>query len=151
MKIVVLPGVGYHKESDAEFLETLHFVETMQFADGHVFTYSPRPGTAAARMPDQVPFSIRKERNTQMRTVLAKSGVSFRNGFVGQTLPVLWEHTNIFSSEKWQISGLTDNNLRVHAAVPERLWNEITPVKMTGIMKDGLWGEIRNGADYDRK
>jgi len=142
---------GFPGESEAEYLESLHFVESMQFADGHVFTYSPRPGTAAERLPDQVPFTIRKERNTRMRSVLAKSGVSFRNGFVGQTLPVLWEHTNIFSAEKWQISGLTDNNVRVHAALPQRLWNEITPVKVTGTTRDGLWGEISNGANDDRK
>ena len=135
---------GFPGESDGEFLETLHWVESMQFANGHVFTFSPRPGTAATRMPDHVPFSIRKARNTRLRTLLTEAAISFRKRYVGQTLPVLWEHTNIFSAGNWHLSGLTDNYIRVNAAVPERLWNTITSVKVTGTTRDGLCGVASN-------
>ncbi|HES58098.1 MAG TPA: MiaB/RimO family radical SAM methylthiotransferase, partial [Firmicutes bacterium] len=62
---------GFPGESQAEFEESLAFVRAMNFAGGHVFTYSARPGTAAARMPDQVPHPQRKTRNARLRAVLA--------------------------------------------------------------------------------
>ncbi len=81
---------GFPGESQAEFSESLEFVQSMQFAGGHVFTYSARPGTAAARMPAQVPHEQRKERNTQMRAILELAQQHYQSGFLGQVLPVLW-------------------------------------------------------------
>src|SRR5512140_2719374 len=65
--------VGFPGETEAEFSETLEFTKSMNFAGGHVFTYSARPGTPAARMQAQVRHEVRKERNTAMRIVLEES------------------------------------------------------------------------------
>ncbi len=65
---------GFPGESEDEFAESLAFVRSMRFAGGHVFTFSPRPGTAAARYQDQVPMAVRKERNALLRSVLAEFG-----------------------------------------------------------------------------
>jgi threonylcarbamoyladenosine tRNA methylthiotransferase MtaB len=135
--------VGFPGESDAEFKESLDFVREMHFARGHVFRYSARPGTAAARMPDQVLPPLRKERNAIMRTILAESEVAYKEEYIGQVLPVLWEATTDCNPEGWQMSGLTDNYLRVHALVPEPLWNQITPVRMEKREGNGLSGLIR--------
>jgi threonylcarbamoyladenosine tRNA methylthiotransferase MtaB len=134
--------VGFPGESDAEFAESLRFVEAMEFAGGHVFAYSPRPGTAAARMPAQVDSAARKERSAQMRALLAQSEERYRRRFLGQVLPVLWESAAELGPRGWRMNGLSDNFLRVHAYAGERLWNQITPVRLTAIQGGQLYGEI---------
>ncbi len=133
---------GFPGESESEFAESLAFVTDMHFAGGHVFTYSARPGTAAARMPEQVPHAIRKERNARMRAVLARSALQYQIGFVGKVIPVLWESAMAFGSDGWTMSGLTDNYLRVNAHAPRHLWNQITPVRLDEIEGDHLQGSI---------
>lgn len=133
---------GFPGESQAEFEESLVFVKTMHFAGGHVFTYSPRPGTAAARMPDQVAQEVRKERNALMRTALRVSEQNYRAAFIGQVLPVLWESASALDDQGWSVSGLTDNYLRVQAYTPRQLWNEITPVRLIAPSTDGLRGQL---------
>lgn len=134
--------VGFPGESDSEFEESLAFVRQMNFAGGHVFTYSARPGTAAANMAGQVPHALRKERNTRMRAVLAETAQRYRQQFVGAQLEVLWESTTKLGPKTWTLRGLSDNYLRVTAEAPKRMWNQITPVQLTGLEGDGLVGQI---------
>lgn len=135
---------GFPGETETEFAESLIFVRRMNFAGGHVFTYSARPGTAAAKMPDQVPHAIRKERNAAMRTIFEQSAANYRSRFVGGSLSVLWESASPLDPELWQMSGLSDNYLRVMAQAPQQLWNQISPVRLTGIAEGGLVGKIEN-------
>jgi threonylcarbamoyladenosine tRNA methylthiotransferase MtaB len=135
--------VGFPGEDEAEFDESLDFVQSMSFAGGHVFTYSARSGTAAARMPGQVPHPIRKDRNARMRAVLAKSAQAYRLSFLGKSLPVLWENATKLGPETWDMQGLTDNYMRVYASAPRHLWNTITAVELTGLNHEGFSGEIR--------
>lgn len=134
--------VGFPGESEEEFAESLNFVEEMAFAGGHVFTYSARPGTAAARMPNQTPHALRKERSAQMRQVLSQAAQEYGRAFVGEVLPVLWESASALGPDGWQVSGLTDNYLRVKATAPERLWNQITPVRLTSLEEGEFSGEL---------
>ena len=135
--------VGFPGESEAEYAASLDFVAAMQFAGGHVFSYSARPGTAAARMPAQVPHLLRKERNAQMRAVLAESALRYQNSFLGVVLPVLWESATALGPEGWQVSGLTDNYLRVSARAPQSCWNRITPVRLLAQGTDSLLGQLQ--------
>lgn len=123
--------VGFPGESETEFTESLDFVRSAGFSGGHVFTYSARPGTAAASMPDQVPVQIRKERNARMREVLEESATAYQARFLGKTLEVLWESAASYGPQGWQMSGLSDNYLRINAHAPQQLWNQITPVHLT--------------------
>jgi threonylcarbamoyladenosine tRNA methylthiotransferase MtaB len=134
---------GFPGESEAEFQESLAFVRRLHFAGGHVFTYSARPGTAAARQPDQVPHILRKERNARMRAVFAEDSQRYQSAFIGQVLPVLWESASGPGAQGWEMSGLTGNYLRVHAQAPRSLWNEITPVRLSSATADGLSGQIQ--------
>lgn len=134
--------VGFPGEDEAEFENSLAFVRSMNFAGGHVFTYSARAGTAAARMPGQVSHRIRKHRNSQMRAVLTETGHSYRRSFLGHKLPVLWESATRLGPDSWDMQGLTDNYLRVYASAPRHIWNTITPVKLTRESGEGLLGEI---------
>jgi threonylcarbamoyladenosine tRNA methylthiotransferase MtaB len=134
--------VGFPGESDAEFAESLAFILQMQFSGGHVFTYSSRPGTVAARMPNQVPHQIRKERNAVMRATLANSALEYKKRFLDRIIPVLWESANPFGSSSWQLRGLTDNYLRVSTIAPNNLWNQITPAHLTSLSEDGFFGHL---------
>jgi threonylcarbamoyladenosine tRNA methylthiotransferase MtaB len=134
---------GFPGETESEFLESLDFVRQMRFAGGHVFTYSSRPGTAAARMPDQVPMAMRKERNARMRAIFAQAADDYQSCFIGKVLPVLWESATGLGPQGWEMSGLTGNYLRVRAHTPRGLWNEITPVRLSGARPDGLTGQIQ--------
>lgn len=135
--------VGFPGESQEEFAESLAFVSQMGFSGGHVFTYSARPGTAAAKLPNQVPFALRKERNAQMRVLLTESASVYQGNFIGRTLPVLWESATALGPDGWHLNGITDNYLRVNAHAPQKLWNQITPVHLTAIDTNGFQGHLQ--------
>ena len=134
--------VGFPGEGESEFAETLAFVERMEFAGGHVFTFSPRPGTAAAGFSDPVPLPARKERNAILRAALAESGLRYRQRFIGTTRFVLWESSIPSTGEGWVLEGLTDNYLRVSAHSRQRLWNQLSAVRLEQATEGGLLGQI---------
>ncbi len=131
---------GFPGETEAEFRESIDFVDEIGFAGGHAFTYSPRPGTGAARMPDQVPPQVRKDRNAWYRELFERCSFGYRRRFVGRQLPVLWESTTQLDETGWQMSGLTGNYLRVTATALRPMWNEISPVLLQSVQGDGLSG-----------
>ena len=121
--------VGFPGESESEFRASLDFVHGMKFAGGHVFSYSLRPGTAAEKLPDQLPSNIKKARSTEMREAFAQSAIRYREQFVGKELSVLWEKS-IQANGFWTVSGLSDNYLRVEAISKKDLYNQITQAKI---------------------
>jgi threonylcarbamoyladenosine tRNA methylthiotransferase MtaB len=133
---------GFPGETDAEFNETLDFIHEIEFAGGHVFTYSARPGTPAARMKHQVPHAIRKQRNHVLREVFSKEATRYRQKIIGRTLPVLWESVTQVSDSGWQLEGWSGNYIRVTANAPEPCWNQINNVKLIKTTMDGMTGEI---------
>jgi threonylcarbamoyladenosine tRNA methylthiotransferase MtaB len=133
---------GFPGETVQEFDETLEFVRQMEFAAGHVFTYSARPGTAAARMPGQVLGTIRRQRGAALRSLLAESSLRYRQPYVGTEAGVLWESTDSYGPDGWRLHGLTGNYLRVTVLAPERLWNQISRVRLTGLNTEGLDGVL---------
>ena len=78
--------VGFPGETDAEFDETRRMVEELPFTYLHVFTYSARPGTPAARMPDQVPVQVARERNRVLRELAAQKKQVFMESFLRKPL-----------------------------------------------------------------
>jgi threonylcarbamoyladenosine tRNA methylthiotransferase MtaB len=128
--------VGFPGESDSEFEDSYSFCKEMGFARIHVFPFSPRPGTEAAKMKGQVGASIKKQRGQKMLALAEKSSRSFRKQFLGRTMLVLWEQK---SNGVW--SGLTGNYIRVYAKSNEDLTNKIADVKLEKLYKDGVWGD----------
>ncbi|MFC1996360.1 MiaB/RimO family radical SAM methylthiotransferase [Chloroflexota bacterium] len=135
---------GFPGETEVEFDESLSYVRNMNFAGGHVFTYSERSGTTAAKMPNQVQHPVRKARNAAMRSIFEKTSEDYRGKFVGEQLSVLWETATPDANGGWMLSGLTDNYLRVVASVPQRIWNRISTVQLTGMRDGGMVGKIVN-------
>ncbi len=134
---------GFPGETESEFAESLDFVREMNFAGGHIFTYSPRPGTGAARMKGQVRPEVRKERNHILQKALEVSAKSYRQKFIGKTLSILWESAAQYDERGWQMEGLTGNYLRVAAIAPSPRWNEIDLVELNELNAEGLQGVIR--------
>ena len=133
---------GFPGETEVEFAETLEYVQEIAFADGHIFTYSPRQGTPAARMKGQVDKSTRKARNAALREAFSEMGASYKEKFVGEIMPVLWESNQSMSDAGWAVQGLTGNYLRVRATASEPRWNQIDQVKLLSVDGDVLVGEI---------
>jgi len=134
--------VGFPGETEAEFSETLGFVRSMEFAGGHVFTYSARPGTPAAHMKGQIRHEAQKERSTALRAVLEESAYAYRSHFIGKTLPVLWEASSTLTDAGWMLEGLTGNYIRVTAVAPELRWNQMDDVQLVSMDRDEMQGKI---------
>ncbi len=139
--------VGFPGESDEDFANTLAFVEEMRFAHAHIFPFSPRTGTAAAKFGEQVATSVKKERSRQLHALLDRTAASERARFVGDHRPVLWEGTGQPLADQpgfvlW--SGFTDNYLRVSAAAPaaRALHGVLTPVRLDETTPEGFWGTL---------
>lgn len=133
---------GFPGETEEEFAETLDFVREMDFAGGHVFTYSPRPGTGAAKMKGQIQPEVRKKRNHILRDALEESAKSYREKFIGQTMSVLWESTSEMGERGWQMEGLTGNYLRVQAFAESPRWNEVDDAHVNEVAGNLLQGVI---------
>ncbi len=134
--------VGFPGESDAEFKESLEYVERQEFAGGHVFSYSLRDGTAAARLRDFVNGKTARVRHAAMRAVLDRSANAYRQGFIGQLVQVLWESSDAYGPSGWRLHGLSGNYLRVEAVSSDRLWNKISRVKLVRMTQMGVSGGI---------
>jgi len=126
---------GFPGETEAEFQESYNFCQQVEFARIHVFPYSPRRETEAARMPHQVADKIKKQRSQKMLALAEESAQNFRRRFLGKTMPILWEKQ---SGGIW--SGLTGNYIKVYAESSEDLTNQLLSVKLMEIRKDGVWG-----------
>jgi threonylcarbamoyladenosine tRNA methylthiotransferase MtaB len=134
--------VGFPGESDDEFEQSYSFCQQTGFANIHVFPFSPRPETAAARMPGQIKDKVKQERNQRMLELSRSSRRRFCEQFLGQAMPVLWEKET--SPRSGIYSGLTSNYIRVFANSEKSLNNEITPVKLVEFHNQGIWGELVN-------
>jgi threonylcarbamoyladenosine tRNA methylthiotransferase MtaB len=118
---------GFPGETDGEFEESYRFCKHMTFANMHVFSYSERPGTAAASMPEQIVEAVKKERNNKMMRLARDSAAQFSRHFCGETMPVLWESE--MSPGVWD--GLTDNYIRVMTHSDRPLRNEIVEARLS--------------------
>lgn len=104
--------VGFPGETDELFEESRSFIERLPFTYLHVFTYSSRPGTPSAAMPDQVPVQVARERNRVLRELAAEKNRAFRQSFIGRSLEVI---TLQAGGDGWT-EALSDNYLKVRLA-----------------------------------
>lgn len=134
--------VGFPGEDEAAFRASYNFVKQMDFAKLHVFPYSPRPGTPAARLSHRVDREVCDERAQAMRELGAEQRARFRESFIGCELEVLWEKR--WRDGRW--AGWSDNYIRVVARADHiggrDLENRITPVLLKGAEHNHLIGEV---------
>jgi threonylcarbamoyladenosine tRNA methylthiotransferase MtaB len=130
--------VGFPGETDADFEQTRAFIEALPFTYLHVFTYSSRPGTPSAAMPEQVPVPLARERNRVLRELAASKKRAFLQSFVGRELEaVTLTHFNGEYTE-----ALTDNYLKL-LVVGEHASNSSVRVRVTSAGQDSIVGTTR--------
>lgn len=134
--------VGFPGETEAEFAETMGYVAEIGFSRLHVFSYSQRPGTAAATMPGQVSGPVKKERTRRLIELGQEMSLAFHERFLGDTRAVLWETAVGADNAGLRWIGYTDNYLRVQASGPVTLFNRITPTRLEQANPDGLLGAL---------
>jgi len=121
--------VGFPGETDELFEESRSFIEHLPFTYLHVFTYSSRPGTPSAAMPDQVPVNVARERNRVLRELAAEKNLAFRKSFIGRSLDVI----TLQNSQNGRTEALSDNYLKVSVAekhgANERLMVHVTEAR----------------------
>jgi len=130
--------VGFPGEDETAFRANCDFVAAMEFARVHVFPYSPRPGTPATRLPDQMGREVRNARADVMRELGAEQALRFRQRFVGRKMAVLWERRR--RDGLW--AGLTDNYLRVVTRAEGDQHNRLTTTRLLTAQNDYLVGEV---------
>lgn len=130
--------VGFPGESQKNHQETMEFVDEIKFAKTHLFKYSPREGTRAAKMGDQVDGNIKKQRLHDLEKIEEKNRMDFLEKQIGKVLEVLIESK---SDLEGYSGGYSTNYLKVNVKnhIPA---NTIVRVKITDIKKDELVGEI---------
>ncbi len=129
--------VGFPGEDEALFEESYRLAEGLPLAGMHVFPYSPRRGTAAAKFPSQVSERDKSRRSARMRALAAEQTACFRRAHLGAMLPVLWERRG---GDDALTPGLTDNYLRVYSHDEGLEPNTITRVRLVAAHGDGLLG-----------
>jgi threonylcarbamoyladenosine tRNA methylthiotransferase MtaB len=130
--------VGFPGESNLDFEDSLSFVKQMDFAGGHVFTYSERPGTPAATFPDQIPHAVRKERNERMRKELELSSKIYQSRFFGRKVAVLWESLRAINNRGWILSGWSSEHIRVQSQSDPSWRNRISEVILSERTEEGV-------------
>ena len=120
--------VGFPDETEEDFKESLAFAERMKLDKIHTFPYSPKKGTPAAKMKNQISGDVKSQRSKEMIALSDKMNIDFLNNNIGKTVPVLFED---MENGFWQ--GHTTNYIKVLAKSDENLNNKIVDVKLDKI------------------
>lgn len=138
--------VGFPGETEEEFNITKRYLEKVCFYEMHVFKYSRRKGTAADKMPDQIPENIKSERSTELLELNEILSNGYREKYIGKKVKVLLEENHIIENKKY-IIGFTDTYVRVALENPEeKLYtNQIVNVRVKKLFeKDMVIGVAEN-------
>ncbi|MEH7109580.1 MULTISPECIES: tRNA (N(6)-L-threonylcarbamoyladenosine(37)-C(2))-methylthiotransferase MtaB [Bacillaceae] len=135
----VLPGlavtsdviVGFPGETEEEFMETYNFIKDHKFSELHVFPYSKRTGTPAARMEDQIDEEIKNDRVHRLITLSDQLAKEYASQFEGEVLDVIPEEEYKEGETSGLYMGYTDNYLRVVVPATEDMIGKIVKVKIT--------------------
>lgn len=120
--------VGFPDETEEDFKESLAFAEKMKLYKIHTFPYSPKKGTPAAKMKNQISGDVKSQRSKEMIALSDKMNIDFLNNNIGKTVPVLFED---MENGFWQ--GHTTNYIKVLVKSDENLNNKIVDIKLDKI------------------
>ena len=128
---------GFPEETEEEFAASLEFIRKCGFAQMHIFPYSIRPGTPAAKMP-QVPKKIKEERARRAATVAEEMRRAYLEGCVGKVYPVLFEQP-----KGPYFFGHAPNYMEV-LVEGQGLHNQVRNVRVTGLLDHALLGTLED-------
>ena len=129
--------VGFAGETDEEFEKTYEFLSKIKFYKMHVFKYSQRKGTPAAKMPNQVDGNIKEQRSRKLLELSDKNEQEYNKTYIGKNVKVLFEE-----EKQGVYKGHTQNYIVVYCESSEDLSNKIIEVQCSGIKNDYLIATI---------
>ncbi|MFL6822271.1 MAG: MiaB/RimO family radical SAM methylthiotransferase, partial [Xanthobacteraceae bacterium] len=138
--------VGFPGESEEDFRATLSLVEEVGYANAFSFKYSPRPGTPAADMPNQVQEAVKSERLHRLQAAINRHQVEFNARCRGRTFDVLFEKSGRYPG---QIVGRSPYLQPVQVMGPKTMIGNIAAVTVTEIGTNSLFGAIPESAGVE--
>lgn len=126
--------VGFPGETQEDFLETYKFIQELEIAYLHVFTYSERANTPATEMDGIVEMGERRQRNKMLRILSEKKKYAFYNQYLGTSRTVLFEK----AKEEGKLTGWTDNYIKVDLYGEDALVNTMASVELSQLNDEGL-------------
>lgn len=126
--------VGFPGETEADFLDSYHFLNKLDISYLHVFTYSERDNTPAAEMDGHVPKNVRSKRSKMLRALSVKKRRAFYESQLSSTRTVLFESEN----KEGYIHGFTENYIKLKMPWNPALVNTLHEVNLTEIDQNGL-------------
>jgi tRNA A37 methylthiotransferase MiaB len=131
--------VGFPGETEDDFAASLDILDSGWIDYGHIFSYSDRPGTAAAAFPDKIDPAEIKDRNRRAREICARRRRMQMKRQIGKELGVISERT---PNRSGGFNGISDNYMKVHLPASAGSMKDIITFKVTGIKGDRLTGEV---------
>ena len=119
--------VGFPGETEEEFKETVDFIIKVKFAEVHVFPFSARPGTEAAKMDHQIDPRVKQERVQVLLNLSKKLQLEFKNQFIGQEMEVILEERN---KQTNLMSGFTSNYIKLDGDFPDEAKGIVVKIKV---------------------
>lgn len=132
--------VGFPGETEDDFERTMTLIEDVGFDASFSFVYSPRPGTPAARLPDDTPYSVKLARLQRLQKRIDENAAEISRGMLGKIERVL-----VLGPAKrgeGELMARTDNNRIVNFPGPASLINQMANVRITGVFPHTLGGEL---------
>ena len=129
--------VGFPGETEEEFQQTLDFIQKCAFSAMHIFPYSKRPGTPAAKLPGQVLNAVKEERAHRAAQIARTMQDTYLDSWVGETVPVLFEEER---EGLWR--GHTTRYCEVEVQSVQPLHNQLRQVQITGHAGGALQGVL---------
>jgi threonylcarbamoyladenosine tRNA methylthiotransferase MtaB len=148
-----IPGIGigcdvicgFPGESEEDFNQTRDLIDEFKIPFVHAFPFSPRPGTKAAAMTDDVPHLVKKERVALLRKIAEENRQLFANSFVGDVLKTTFESR---TDDSGRLLGLSDNYLRVAVRNPDE---GMIPGRIVDILIKRADGDVLEGHLTERE
>ena len=138
--------VGFPGESDADFEATLELVRLVNYAQAYSFKYSPRPGTPAATIEDQVPAEVGSERLQRLQALLDSQQQAFNQQMVGRRIPLLLDRRG---RRPGQLVGRSPYMQAVHLDGPDHMLGQIVEVEITAAHANSLAGVLVDQVQHE--
>jgi len=131
--------VGFPGETDADFEATMALIDAVKFDHSYSFIYSPRPGTPAATLPDDIPMSVKQQRLQRLQTRINALAQTVSAAMVNTVQPILVERHSR-KDQAW-LAGRTSNNRVVNFIGEPELIGQFVSVRITEALPNSLRGE----------
>jgi len=132
--------VGFPGETDADFEATMQLITSLQYDHSYSFIYSPRPGTPAAAMEDDVSMDVKKQRLARLQETICQQSAAYSQAMVGSIQTILVER--LARKNLGQLAGHTENNRVVNFAGDAALIGQFVQVRITSALPNSLRGEL---------